>query len=438
MRTIRIADARDRAPQPVVAPRDRRREVLATLPMLLLVPALVFAFSPASARSEHAAKGKDGHASASTTVVSRTAKASPSIAAKTSTKATATTTTTKAATTTATTSTSTRTTVISRTTTATTTTTSSDYILISRAALMARPTSGTSWTTLKKWADKPVAVPNLSDQNDQDDVVALAKAMVFARTGVDHYRTEAIAMLKSAKGTELAGGSLAEARNVAPLALAADFAGWHDATWTSWLAGLRTWKNPDRGYSLITIHAQRPNNWGTHSGASRIAVDLYIGDRTDLAKAAAVFSGWAGDRSMYAGFKYGELSWQANPAAPVGVDPVGARVDGMNVDGILPDDMRRGGSATTVGADGVSYTWEALQGALLQATLLRRAGYEAFSWGDQALRRAVVRMYALGHPAAGDDDWQPWLVNSVYGTHFATAASTHPGKAFGFADWLWG
>jgi hypothetical protein len=100
--------------------------------------------------------------------------------------------------------------------------------------------------------------------------------------------------------------------------------------------------------------------------------------------------------------------------------------------------MRRGGTAVTVGSAGVSYTWEALQGALLQAELLRRAGYGSYQWSDQAIRRAVSRMYAMGYPPIGDDDWQPYLVNARYGTSFPTAATTHPGKAFGFADWLWG
>ncbi len=437
MRNIRIADPRDRAPQRVdapSAPRDRRREIIATLPMLLLIPALVFAFNPAAASTKTApdstatAEATDGAANVVTAAADSTATTPVSTTPTSTPKATTPKAVVKAATATP------KPTTVTRTTAASTDSTPSPsvgggYILIARSALMARPTSGASWATLKSWADKGAGTPSLSDQNNQNDIVALAKSMVYARTGIAHYRTEAIAMLKAAKGTE-ARGTLAEARNTAPLALAADFLSWHDAAWQAWLASLR----PD----LIAIHTKRPNNWGTHAGASRLAVDLFLRDGTDLARAAAVFHGWTGDRAAYAGFKYGEMSWQANPAAPVGIDPVGAKVGGMNVDGILPDDMRRGGAATSVGADGVSYTWEALQGALLQAELLHRAGYASYSWGDQALRRAVVRMYALGHPASGDDDWQPSLVNARYGTSFAEKASTHPGKAFGFADWLWG
>jgi hypothetical protein len=436
VRNIRVADPRDRVTTPP-PPRDRLRELLATIPIVFLVPALVVAFGsvaatgkggggPSAKTSTHSTKPAHGKTASPTPTPTPTATPAPTATPTPAPTATA-----------SPTPTSTASAAPSDSTTSTTSTIK-DYVLISRSDLLALPTSGTSWTTLKTWADKPVGVPNLSDQTDQDDVVALAKSLVYARTGVDRYRTDAITMLRSAVGTELPGDSLAIARNAAPLALAADFLGWRDPAWMAWLGGLRTWVNPDRSYTLISNQARRPNNWGTHAGASREAIDLYLGDTVDLAKAATIFRGWTGDRSSYAGFTYGELSWQEVPAAPVGVNPVGSVINGMNVDGILPDDMRRGGTATTVGSAGVSYTWEALQGALLQAELLRRAGYSSYQWSDQALRRAVARMYAMGYPATGDDDWQPYLVNRRYGTTFAAPATTHPGKAFGFADWLYG
>jgi hypothetical protein len=85
-----------------------------------------------------------------------------------------------------------------------------------------------------------------------------------------------------------------------------------------------------------------------------------------------------------------------------------------------------------------SYTWEALRGVVLQAELLSRAGYPAWSWQDKAILRAFTRIHALGFPAAGDDEWQPWLVNRRYGTAFPAPTRTHPGKSFGYADWLYG
>jgi methionine-rich copper-binding protein CopC len=314
----------------------------------------------------------------------------------------------------------------------------SGTILIDRATLMSLPTSGTAWAALKARADRPVGAPNLSNQDDPNDVTALAKALVYARTGVVKYRTDTITMLKAAVGTEYPGDALGVARGVAPLVLAADLVGWRDPAWMSWLSKLRTWANPDRGYTLISMHEKRPNNWGTHAGAGRIAADLYLRDMTDLARAARVFKGYLGDRASWSTFSYGsDRSWQANASLPVGINPAGVAIAGTNLDGILPDDMRRGGSRPSVGDAGQSYTWEALQGILLQAELLSRNGYPAWGWQNRAILRAFSRIHALGYPATGDDRWQPWLVNRRYGTSFPAPTSTTAGKSFGYADWLY-
>lgn len=116
---------------------------------------------------------------------------------------------------------------------------------------------------------------------------------------------------------------------------------------------------------------------------------------------------------------------------------MGASIPGVTLDGIMPDDMRRGGSNPVVGADGVMYTWEALQGTVLQAELLSRNGYPAWDWQNRAILRAFTRIHVLGYPAAGDDRWQPWLVNRRYGTSFPAPTSTTPGKSFGYAAWLY-
>jgi hypothetical protein len=317
-----------------------------------------------------------------------------------------------------------------------------DYILMPRAELLSLPMSGAGWTNLLGAANSGASTPDIANQDDNNDVLVLAKALVFARTGDVRYRTEVMTLLRGAVGTEVGGRTLALARNLAPLALAADLITLRtaDATFDTgrfrpWLKSTMT-ENLD-GRTLISTHEDRPNNWGTHSGASRIAVDLYLGDSVDLARAAAVFKGYLGDRTSYAGFQYGDVTWQANAATPVGINPKGATKSGMNIDGIIPDDMRRGGSFSTIGPDGVNYTWEALQGVLLQSELLTRAGYPAFTWQDSAPLRAFSRITALGYPAAGDDVFQPWLINFRYGTSYATATA-RPGKSFGYTDWLYG
>lgn len=308
---------------------------------------------------------------------------------------------------------------------------SAGRILISSAELMALPTSGAAWDALVRASDQLGSV-NLADQDDHNDVRLLARALVTVRTGGDVRAIhDALGRIPGTEGSS----TLALGRNLAPVVLAADLVGYRDPAFATWLRGVvRT--NLD-GRTLISTHEDRPNNWGTHAGASRIAAALYLGDTADLGRAAAVFRGWLGERSVYAGFNYGELDWQANASAPVGVNPRGATKNGRNIDGVLPDDQRRGGGFTWPPPK-ENYVYGALQGALLQAELLTRAGYPAYGWGDQALARAYAWLHNVAaYPAEGDDTWQMHLVNYRYGTSYPAPNPSRHGKSFGFTDWLY-
>jgi hypothetical protein len=156
-----------------------------------------------------------------------------------------------------------------------------------------------------------------------------------------------------------------------------------------------------------------------------------------LDRIAKIFKGYLGDRSSYAGFSYGELSWQCNSSAPVGINPDGCTKSGQAIGGVMPDDMRRGGSfkwppATT------GYPWEGLQGMVVQAELLHRAGYPAWEWSDKAVCRAVRFLYTIGWQPSGDDPWQIPLVNSRCGTKYATSGLGSPGKIAGWTFWSHG
>ena len=114
------------------------------------------------------------------------------------------------------------------------------------------------------------------------------------------------------------------------------------AAFDDWLAALKTRVYTD-GRSIRSTHDDRPNNWGTHAGASRIAIDIYTDDTADLDDAAEVFHGYLGDRSVYAGFSYGTLEWQDDQNAPVGINPLDAEktISGAlrDIDGVVPDDI---------------------------------------------------------------------------------------------------
>lgn len=304
-------------------------------------------------------------------------------------------------------------------------------ILVSRDRLMSLPTSGAAWQAMVAEANAFSRV-NLADQDDNNDVRLLAWALVTARTGGDVGPIHrALAQVPGTEGSS----TLALGRNLGAVVLAADLVGYREAGFVNWLRGVMR-KSID-GRTLISTHEHRPNNWGTHAGASRIAADLYLGDTADLGRAAGVFRGWLGERSAYAGFNYGELDWQSSPSSPVGINPVGAKIQGHNVDGVLPDDQRRAGGFSWPPPQ-ENYVYEALQGALLQAELLSRAGYPAYQWGDRALARAFTWLHSVaGFSAQGDDTWQPHLVNYRYGTGFPTQLPSRSGKGFGFADWLY-
>ena len=76
---------------------------------------------------------------------------------------------------------------------------------------------------------------------------------------------------------------------------------------------------------------------------------------------------------------------------------------------------------------------------MLQAELLRAAGYDAWNWSDRALLRATKFLYGrVRWIADGDDQWQPWVIDRRYGTAYRAAAPARTGKNFGYTDWLMG
>jgi hypothetical protein len=304
--------------------------------------------------------------------------------------------------------------------------------------------SGAAWAGLKEVADLSVGTISLANQDSEADIRVLAKGLVYARTGTASYRTAVVAALKSAVNTENGGRTLALGRNLPGFVIAADLISLKTAdpafdtnVFRPWLRSLLT-ETLD-GLTLTSTHEQRPNNWGTHAGAARVAIAAYLGDGTVMARAALVFHGFLGSRASYAGFNYGsDLTWQCDSAKPVGINPAGCTKSGVVIDGAIPDDMRRGG-ALRWPPSGTEYPWENLQGAMLQAELLRAAGYDTWNWENKALLRAARFLYDRAKwPANDDDEWQTWLLDARYGTNYKVAAPVRYGKNFGFTDWIFG
>ena len=319
---------------------------------------------------------------------------------------------------------------------------SAQGIWISPAELAALPTSGAAWSNLLSEANSSCGSVDLSDQEQRTNVCILAKALAFARTGTASYRSAVVTALKQIVDAPAYNGrALALGRELGAYVIAADLISLRshdpalDRDFRAEIRSLLTTYTNSGPSSLIKCHELRPNNWGTHCGASRLAVAAYLGDTAEIDRAAQVFKGWLGDRSAYAGFVYGDLSWQCDPNRPVGINPAGCRRYSRDLGGILPDDQRRAGSYSWPPTR-ENYVWEALQGAVVQAVILERLGYPAFQWSDQALRRAVEWLYTVnGFPAGGDDGWQPHLFNRYYGTSFSAPVPANAGKNVGWTDW---
>ncbi|MEO8627052.1 MAG: hypothetical protein ABI612_02990 [Betaproteobacteria bacterium] len=301
------------------------------------------------------------------------------------------------------------------------------------------PMTGPAWIALKARADADPGLPLLNDQKQMNNVYVLAKALVFARTGDQRYRLEVIDQCMKAINTELGGRTLALGRELAAYVIAADLVKLppdKNLIFRAWLT--RTLAEPLDGESLRATHERRPNNWGTHAGASRAAVAAYLGDMVELNRTALVFRGWLGDRTVYSGFKFGDLDWQCDATKPVGINPAGCIKAGHLVDGVLPDDQRRAGIFVWPPPK-ENYVWEALQGAVVQAEILKRSGYDTYNWSNKALLRAVSWLYLQdGFPAASDDTWEPYLINYRYRTHFAAPLPSKPGKNMAWTDWTHG
>lgn len=293
-----------------------------------------------------------------------------------------------------------------------------------------RPRSGPAWDRMLA-ASKNLGPVTLADTSGTNNGELLAAAFVAAATGDGALRTAVLARCEAAlNGAHYR--TLEQARNLAPIAIAINVLGEHGLDGE--LRRERDYKAESQG-SVIDCHRKRPNNWGTAAGLARIAVSAHLGDTADVVAAVAVHRGYLGDRAAYAGFSYGDTSWQADPSKPVGINPGPATRSGISIDGVLPDDQRRGGSFPKW--TNQNYVWQALGELAGTQYILRAIGYpDVFDWSDGAVKRAYALYAAKGYGCSGDDGWQykAALDRGVTIEH----DGYEPGKSFGWADWLYG
>lgn len=315
-------------------------------------------------------------------------------------------------------------------------------IWLSPAEIQTLPDSGKEWDAMKAVANGSWSTPDLSNQDSKANTQVLAGAYVAVRTNSQTLRDRvraAVAKIPASVG----GRTLALGRELPAYVIAIDLVGWRTAveetTFKSWLKAVRTVVLD--GKTLVSTHEVRPNNWGTQAGFALAVIDVYLDDAAGLARVATVHRGWLGDRGAYSnlsvpGFDYGDLDWQANKAAPVGINPKGSTISGHSVDGALPEEMRRGGGFEWP-APCENYAWTGLTPSLCTSWVLGRWGYpDVFTWSDSAQLRAMKWLHVEAScPATGNDVGTSWLANSVYKETFRVSLPTEQSREIAWLGW---
>jgi hypothetical protein len=314
-------------------------------------------------------------------------------------------------------------------------------VLASASELASRPTSGAAWVALLAAANERSGSVDLADQDSTHAAQTLAAALVYARTGDSGQHAHVVSVLQQLPGSSLSGARvLSVSRQLAGYVLAADLIGYRETGFRSWIGGMRTEDvgNHGRWTTIAYTSEDSANNWGTWAMSTRIAISAYLGDAADLQRAAAVFRGFTGERSGYAGFRQSndfDANWACGEAW-VPINPAGC---GDRSGAIVEDISRSAGSYPSVDDTGLTYSWEVLGGATLSARLLERAGYtDVWQWGDRALLRAATFLRDRGGFAPRHDvnQYIPHEINAAYGTNLGPVGSAGYGRQFGFTDWL--
>jgi hypothetical protein len=332
----------------------------------------------------------------------------------------------------------------------------SDGIWVSRSYVRSLPTSGSAWTTLLNVANQ-TTVPGNATLIDQDSVHSrntMATALVAVRLGSNTLRAHVRDAIERVKGTE-GSSSLQEnrllqlGRNLPGYVIAADliqlssFDPTFDASFRSWISGLRTRVFQGTFRTLANGDEHDPGNWGAYGGAARAAIAAYLGDATDLARSAAAmrsFTSSVPDGRWDFRPTVHDMSWQCsypNTAKYVPVDGACTR-NGHSLNGIMPLDMARGGGyrwAPTYTA----YPRENLTGRVIEAQILFRAGYtDVFRWGSYAFTRVtngLRRMDGLDGRWFEPDALAYRIVATQLGITGWGLSSRAKGRAVSGVDW---
>lgn len=313
------------------------------------------------------------------------------------------------------------------------------YIWADVSKFPSKPRTGAGWDAMYNMAkgDAPGPV-TVADQGSNNSAWTHACAYVYAATGDMVFYNKAMGALKSLCSPSLPiGRALGLAREVQGYVAAAEGLqlAKQDPTFDAVLKAkfkyFLTCKTSSGPASLLESHQKRPNNWGTHATSAVLLIARYIGDATIFANAIKVFRGYLGEYDTYHDFAYGDLAWQFRKDRPVGINEKGAIINGLNVDGMLPEEARRGSTSTNSypGGDAQMYTWEATQGSTAAMVTALNAGSDLRDVAAYAHKRGInFALNTVNWPIAGDDAFLVPLLNLLYPDLKLAPVTGGPGK----------
>lgn len=320
------------------------------------------------------------------------------------------------------------------------------YIWVDVTQLHSKPRTGRGWNNMYSMAAGSMPGPvTVADQKSNTSAWAQACAYVYAATGDTDYLKKVLGVMRALVSPSLpigralglareVQGYVATAEGIQLAKVDADL----DAAVKSKFRYFLTCKTSDGPASLLESHRKRPNNWGTHATSAVMMIARYIGDAALFADAVKVFRGYLGDYDLYHDFTYGSLAWQANPKRPVGINPPNSIINGLDVDGMLPEEARRG--STTVGAslpggDAIMYSWEATQGTTAAMAVALNADVDLRPASAWAHKRSIHFMLDVAHwPISGDDAWQAPVLNRLYPDLKLAVPDGSPGKGLAWTE----
>ncbi len=296
--------------------------------------------------------------------------------------------------------------------------------------LAEKPMSGSAWDRVKAEAD--LVNPNqatVSDQDNNNNVGILAAGIVYARTKNQIYKDKVIAAVeKLVSEGKPAGKAFVWGRETGAYVLAADLVDYRTPEFETWIRNMaEVWLAEDQRTQLNEFKI-RPNNHGTMAFGSIVTIYAFLQDSVRLQEIRDHWiKGVVGQNPEYVyGGPPDDFTWHADPNEYREINPKGAVKDGLDIDGILPDDMRRNGSfQNPPPLPTTSYHWEVLQGILVAARIFDRVGMPIWTVADSAIYRAFHVLEVRwekeygGWAAAGDDEWMLPFIDEVYGSSFS-------------------